>query len=82
MGSRLGQQASKSACLVVLPLFRAVSGTNLIRQGKNVKGRPSSSIAQLAECSLGKREALGLSSVRATIFPSLDAFGGSVCVRG
>ena len=30
VGSRLRQRASKSACLVVLPLFRADSGTNLI----------------------------------------------------
>ena len=28
MGSRLGQRASKCACLVVPPLFRADSGTN------------------------------------------------------
>ena len=37
MGSRLGQRASKSACLVVPPLFRADSGTNLIKQGKMSK---------------------------------------------
>ena len=39
MGSRLGQRASKSACFVVPPLFRAGSGTNLIKQGENIKGR-------------------------------------------
>ena len=33
----------------------------LIKQGENVKGRPSGSVAQLAECSHGKREALGSS---------------------
>ena len=33
MGSRLGQRASKSACFVVPPLFRADSGTNLIKEG-------------------------------------------------
>ena len=43
MGSRLGQQASKSARLVVLPLFRADSGKNRIvlsraRGWGNVKG--------------------------------------------
>ena len=70
MGSRLGQRASKCACLVVPPLFRADSGTNLIKQGENVKGRPCGSIAQLAECSHGKREALGSSPGRATIFSS------------
>ena len=70
MGSRLGQRASKCACLVVPPLFRADSGTNLIKQGENVKGRPCGSVAQLAECSHGKREALGSSPGRATIFSS------------
>ena len=69
MGSRLGQRASKSACFVVPPLFRADSGTNLIKQGENVKGRPSGSVAQLAECSHGKREVLSSSPGRATIFP-------------
>ena len=37
----------------------------------NVKGRPSGSVAQLAECSHGKREALGSTPGRATIFPLL-----------
>ena len=68
MGSRLGQRASKCACLVVPPLFQADSGTNLIKQGENVKGRPCGSVAQLAECSHGKREALGSSPGRDTIF--------------
>ena len=75
MGSRLGQRASKCACLVVPPLFRADSGTNLIKQGENVKGRPCGSVAQLAECSHGKREALGSSPGRATIFSSPVTFG-------
>ena len=89
MGSRKGQRASKSACFVVPPLFRADSGTNLIKQGKiskvshwlnnSVVSRiargpgfesrsghdfflpcdmwPCGSVAQLAECSHGKREA-------------------------
>ena len=61
MGSRLGQRASKCACLVVPPL---------IKQGENVKGRPCGSVAQLAEYSHGKREALGSSPGRATIFSS------------
>ena len=76
MGSRLGQRASKSACLVVPPLFRADSGTNLFKQGENVKGRPCGSVAQLAEYSHGKREALGSSPGRATIFSSPVTFGG------
>ena len=33
VGSRLGQRASKSAWFFVAPLFRADSGTNLIKQG-------------------------------------------------
>ena len=68
MGSRLGQRASQSACLVVPPLFRADSGTNLIKQEENVKGRPCGSVAQLAECSHGKRDAVGSSPGGATIF--------------
>ena len=56
MGSRPGQRASKSACFIVPPLFRADSRTNLIKQGENVIGRPSGPVAQLAECSHGKRE--------------------------
>ena len=48
VGSRLGQRASKCACLVVPPLFRADSGTNLIKQGENVKGRPCGSTTQLS----------------------------------
>ena len=55
----LGNEHQKSACLVVPPSFRADLGTNLIKQGENVKGRPCGSVAQLAECSHGKREALG-----------------------
>ena len=37
MGSRLGKRVSKGACLVVPPLFRADSGTNLIKQGEMSK---------------------------------------------
>ena len=70
MGSRLGQRALKSACFVVPPLFRADSGTTLIKQGENVKGRPRGSVAQLAEYSHGKREALALSPGRTMIFSS------------
>ena len=70
MVSRLGQRASKGACLVVPPLYRADSGMNLIKQGENVKGRPYGSVAQLAECLHGEREALGSSPGRATIFSS------------
>ena len=48
MGSRLGQRASKSACFVVPPLFRADSGTNLIKQEGMSK---DDQVAWLAGCS-------------------------------
>ena len=70
MGWRLGQRASKSACLVNPPLFRGDLGTNLIKQGENVKVRPSGSVTLLAKCSHGKRESLGLGPGRATSFSS------------
>ena len=62
----------KSACLVVPPLFRADSGTNLIKQGENVKRRPNGSVTQLAKCSHSKRVALGSSPGRTTVFPPCD----------
>ena len=37
VGFRLGQRASKRARFVVPPLFRADSGTNLIKQGEMSK---------------------------------------------
>ena len=37
VGSGLGQRASKGACLVVPPLFRADLGTNLIKRGEMSK---------------------------------------------
>ena len=55
---------------VHVSLFRADSGTNLIKQGESVNGRPCGSVAQLAECLHGKREALGSSPGRATIISS------------
>ena len=70
MGSRLGQRASKSAYFVVPPMFQADSGTNLIKQGENVKGRPCGLVAQLAECSHAKREALDSSPGWDMIFSS------------
>ena len=78
MGSRLGQRASKSACIMVPPLFRADLGTNLIKQGVgegDLKGRTNDSVAQLAECLNGKRGALGW----ARFFPPVT-FSGSVKV--
>ena len=52
------------------------------RSCRSVKGQQSGSVAQLPECSYGKREAMGLSPGRATIFPSPVTFGGLVWVRG
>ena len=69
-GSVCAQRASNSVCLVVPSLFRADSGTNLIKQGENVKGRPCGSVTELAECSHAKREVLGSSPSRATTFSS------------
>ena len=82
MGVAAGATSIKrcmSRCSAVVP---SRLGTNLIKQGENVKGRPCGSVAQLAECSHGKREALGSSPDRATIFSSPVTFGGSVWVRG
>ena len=71
-------------CLDVPPFFRADLGTNLIKQGGNVKGQPSASVPrwQSARTVSEKREALGSSPGRATIFSSLVKFGISVCFRG
>ena len=38
--------------------FRADSGTNLIKQGEIVTGRPCGSVARWSECSHGLREVL------------------------
>ena len=48
--------------------FRADSGTNLIKQGEIVTGRPYGSVAQCSECSHGVREVLGSSPGRAMCF--------------
>ena len=48
--------------------FRANSGTNLIKQGEVVTGRPCGSVAQWSEYSLGMREFLGSSPGRAMCF--------------
>ena len=66
----------KSAYLIVPPLFGVDLGTNLIKQGGNVKGRPSGSLAHLAGCSHGRREALGSNSGQAEIFSSPSTFLG------
>ena len=70
MGSWLRPRASKRHVSLVLPLFRADSRSNLIKQRENVDGRSSGSAAQLEESSHDKREALGSSPDRAIIFSS------------
>ena len=46
-------------------LFRAESGTNLIKQGEIATGRPCGSVAQWSECLHGLRQVLGSSLGRA-----------------
>ena len=68
VGSRQGQRASKSACFVVPPLFRADSGTNLIKRGENVKGRP---LAQQLSCLTDSERPWVRVPVGPRFFPSL-----------
>ena len=65
----LARAASSKRTVSSVPAwFRADSGTNLIKQGKIVTGRPCGSVAQWSECSHGMREVLGSSSGRAVCF--------------
>ena len=67
MGPRLGPRASKVHVSLVPPWFRADSGTNLIKQGKNIKGRRNGLCAQLSH---GLLEVMGSSPSRAKVFSS------------
>ena len=60
--------SSKGAASSVLAWFWADSGTNLIKQGEIVTGRPCRSVVQWSECSHGLREVLGWSPGRAMCF--------------
>ena len=60
--------SSKKTDSSVPAWFRADSGTNLIKQGEIVTGRPCGSVAQWSECSHGMREVLGSSPGRAVCF--------------
>ena len=60
--------SSKETVSSVPAWFRADSGTNLIKQGEIVTGRPCGSVAQWSECSHGMREVLGSSPSRAMCF--------------
>ena len=74
-GSVLGLRAAKGLSSVPA-WFRADSGTNLIKQGEIVTGRPCGSVDQWSECSHGLREVLGSSPGRAMCFHPPVTFGG------
>ena len=69
-----GYDASASSCSQV--------GDESNQAGGGCQRRPSCSVSLLAECSHGKREALGSSPGRAAICSSPVACGDSVWVRG
>ena len=60
--------SSKGIVSSVPAWFRADSGTNLIKQGEIVTGRPCGPIAQWSEYSHGLRGVLGSSPGRAVCF--------------
>ena len=60
--------SSKETDSSVPAWFRADSGTNLIKQGEIVTGRPCGLVAQWSECSHSMREILGSSPGRAVCF--------------
>ena len=68
MWVRARAASSKGTVSSVPTWFRADSGTNLIKQGEVVTGRPCGSVAQWSECSHGMREVLGSSPGRAVCF--------------
>ena len=68
MWVRARAASSKGTVSSVPAWFRADSGTNLIKQGEIVTGRPCGSVAQWSECSHGLREVLGSSPGRAMCF--------------
>ena len=72
MWARARAASSKETDSSVPAWFRADSGTNLIKQGEIVTGRPYSSVAQWSECSHGMREVLGSSpGLGHVLFPPL-----------
>ena len=68
--------SSKGTVSSVPAWFRADSGTNLIKQGEIVAGRPCGSVAQWSECSHGMREVLGSSPGRAMCFKCHQTLSG------
>ena len=80
MWVRARAASSKGTVSSVPAWFRADSGTNIIKQGEIVTGRPCSSVAQWSECSHGVREVLVRVPVGPCAFSSPVTFGGSVWV--
>ena len=72
MWVRARAASSKGTVSSVPALFRADSGTNLIKQGETVTGRPCGSVAQWSEC---KRSWVRV-SVGSCAFSSPATFGG------
>ena len=75
-GPRINYLPSLGCCWSIKEPIETVSVTLVASEGGG------GGVAQLAECWHGKREALGSSPGRATIFSSPVTFGGSVLVRG
>ena len=68
VSGRARAASSKGTVSSVPAWFQVDSGTNLIKQGEIVTGRPCGSVAQWSECSHGMREVLGSSPGRAMCF--------------
>ena len=64
MWVRARAASSKGTVSSVPAWFRADSGTNLIKQGEIVTGRPCGSVAQWSKCSIRSFDSAG--TVRAT----------------
>ena len=78
---RAGAANSIGAVASVPAWFRAGSGTNLIKQGETVTGRPCGSVAQWSECSHSLREVLGSSPGRAMcVFLPCDNYYYQKCI--
>ena len=72
MWVRAQAASSKGTVSLIGAWFRADSGTNLIKQGEIVTGRPCGLVAQWSECSHGLREVLGFESLSGhVLFPPL-----------
>ena len=81
MGVRARAASSKWTVSSVPAWFRADSGTNLIKQGEIVTGRPCGSVAQWSECSPGVRGSWVRVRVGLCLYFSPVIYGDSVWVR-